>query len=105
MGRVSTCQKNCKTIDLRGAQVNNTHSGQQSPICDVSKPRSSTWNLHLTDMKIQKFDEWEHDTKLNSTQKTGHQQGQPEWSRAPQKSVSDIPSAKAGSHSDRTELG
>ena len=22
MGRVSTCQKNCKTIDLRGAQVN-----------------------------------------------------------------------------------
>ena len=24
MGRVSTCQKNCKTIGLRGAQVNNT---------------------------------------------------------------------------------
>ena len=24
MGRVSTCQKNCNTIDLRGAQVNNT---------------------------------------------------------------------------------
>ena len=24
MGRVSTCQKNCKTIDLRGAQVNET---------------------------------------------------------------------------------
>ena len=24
MGRVSTCQKNCKTIDLRGAQVNDT---------------------------------------------------------------------------------
>ena len=23
MGRVSTCQKNCKTIDLCGAQVNN----------------------------------------------------------------------------------
>ena len=23
MGRVSTCQKNCNTIDLRGAQVNN----------------------------------------------------------------------------------
>ena len=23
MGRVSTCQKNCKTIDLRGTQVNN----------------------------------------------------------------------------------
>ena len=23
MGRVSTCQKNCKTIDLRGSQVNN----------------------------------------------------------------------------------
>ena len=22
MGRVSTCQKNCNTIDLRGAQVN-----------------------------------------------------------------------------------
>ena len=22
MGRVSTCQNNCKTIDLRGAQVN-----------------------------------------------------------------------------------
>ena len=22
MGRVSTCKKNCKTIDLRGAQVN-----------------------------------------------------------------------------------
>ena len=22
MGRVSTCHKNCKTIDLRGAQVN-----------------------------------------------------------------------------------
>ena len=25
MGRVSTCQKNCKTIDLRGAQVNKWH--------------------------------------------------------------------------------
>ena len=24
MGRVSTCQKDCKTIDLRGAQVNET---------------------------------------------------------------------------------
>ena len=22
MGRVSTCQKNCNTIDMRGAQVN-----------------------------------------------------------------------------------
>ena len=28
MGRVSTCQKNCNTIDLRGAQVNElTHWG------------------------------------------------------------------------------
>ena len=27
MGRVSTCQKNCKTIDLRGAQVNNREAG------------------------------------------------------------------------------
>ena len=25
MGRVSTCQKNCKTIDLRGAQVNDEY--------------------------------------------------------------------------------
>ena len=25
MGRVSTCQINCKTIDLRGAQVNRNH--------------------------------------------------------------------------------
>ena len=25
MGRVSTCQKNCKTIDLRGAEVNNNY--------------------------------------------------------------------------------
>ena len=26
MGRVSTCQKNCNTIDLRGAQVNKQYS-------------------------------------------------------------------------------
>ena len=26
MGRVSTCQKNCNTIDLRGAQVNENYS-------------------------------------------------------------------------------
>ena len=82
-----------------------THSGQQSPIGDVSKPQSSTWNFHHTDVKIQKFDKYKHDIKPNSTHKTDHQQGQPEWSRAPLKSVSDMPSAKAGSHSDRTELG
>ena len=72
------------------------HSGQQSPISDVSKPQSSTWYLHHTDVKIQKFDKWKHDTKLNSTHKTSHQQGQPEWRRAPLKSVSDMPNAKAG---------
>ena len=27
MGRVSTCQKNCNTIDLRRAQVNNLRNG------------------------------------------------------------------------------
>ena len=32
-----------------------THSGQQSPNGDVSKPHSSTWNLHHTDVKIQKL--------------------------------------------------
>ena len=34
MGRVSTCQKNCKTIDLRGAQVNKMEihtSGPKGP--------------------------------------------------------------------------
>ena len=29
MGRVSTCQKNGKTIDLRGAQVNKLFRAQQ----------------------------------------------------------------------------
>ena len=31
MGRVSTCQKNCNTIDLRGAQVNKSrrHPGNR----------------------------------------------------------------------------
>ena len=31
MGRVSTCQKNCNTIDLRGAQVNDTVSLWKRP--------------------------------------------------------------------------
>ena len=79
-----------------------THSGQQSPNGDVSKPQSSTRNLHHTDVKIQKFDKWKHDTKLYSTHKTGDQQSQPEWSRAAHKSVKCMPSAKAGSHSYRT---
>ena len=46
-----------------------THSGQQSLIRDVSKPQSSTWILHHTDVEIQKFDKWKHNTKLNSTHK------------------------------------
>ena len=32
MGRVSTCQKNCKTIDLRGAQVNEDIHCSQSDL-------------------------------------------------------------------------
>ena len=32
MGRVSTCQKNCKTIDLRGAQVNNQYHFTLQPL-------------------------------------------------------------------------
>ena len=33
MGRVSTCQKNCKTIDLCGAQVKNSaHIGLECPL-------------------------------------------------------------------------
>ena len=38
MGRVSTCQKNCKTIDLRGAQVNysiNCHQNWSKIKCMV----------------------------------------------------------------------
>ena len=32
MGRVSTCPKNCKTIDLRGAQVNNSLVYDELPL-------------------------------------------------------------------------
>ena len=40
MGRVSTCQKNCKTIDLRGAQVNK-----------CVRDFIATWRLWLTDFR------------------------------------------------------
>ena len=32
MGRVSTCQKNCNTIDLRRAQVNNWTTTTYAPM-------------------------------------------------------------------------
>ena len=32
MGRVSTCQKKCKTIDLRGAQVNHVRRNENDVI-------------------------------------------------------------------------
>ena len=41
MGRVSTCQKNCKTIDLRGAQVNNIIQKLQGNNLDI------TWQSEL----------------------------------------------------------
>ena len=37
MGRVSTCQKNCKTIDLRGAQVNNNGGVQGKPETSINE--------------------------------------------------------------------
>ena len=51
MGRVSTCQKNCKTIDLRGAQVNEDTSEPGNiykteylqPLCWFQGPLLLTW--------------------------------------------------------------
>ena len=43
MGRVSTCPKNCKTIDLRGAQVNDpvqTYHQKAYTFPDFSSPMS-----------------------------------------------------------------
>ena len=57
MGRVSTCQKNCNTIDLRRAQVKNNSLNNISDICLYlgNKPKSSIELLAIAKISMEKY--------------------------------------------------
>ena len=48
IGRVSTCQKNCKTIDLRGAQVNQI--SQHTLLRGTGQQEETLSGIHATEL-------------------------------------------------------